>query len=269
MDDLSRLLVQRPQPGARFGQGTLREWNPDTFEHVIEWRGLRIRDATILAGVDALTWQPGDQVLLLGADQSGRRGWTDWMVLGRAITPGPGAGEQAIDWMRSSLVRLLVDDVVQELLRSPSGQELAAWVLAQRVHVAQANAEVAITSSSWQTAPGGPTVSNVEVSESGVALVTIGARLAVDSFDTFGQEGLMSFQVNGPTSISPHFTRAAELAVADTDQQVVVGNTPSRQVVLTGLAPGQYSFSARYSTTPGGSGRPVLFENRSISVIAL
>src|SRR5690554_7513479 len=73
MDDLSRLLVQQPQPGARFGQGTLRAWNPATFEHVIEWRGLRITDATILAGVDALTWQPGDQVLLLGADQSGRR----------------------------------------------------------------------------------------------------------------------------------------------------------------------------------------------------
>lgn len=252
MDDLSRLLVQQPQPGARFGQGTLREWNPDTFEHVIEWRGLRIRDATILAGVDALTWQPGDQVLLLGADQSGRRGWTDWMVLGRAITPGPGAADQAIAPMRTSLA-----------------QQIAVAVFAQRVHAAQADAEVAITSSSWQSAPGGPTVSNVEVSESGVALVTIGARLAVDSFDTFGQEGLMSFQVNGPTSISPHFTRAAELAVADIDQQVVVGNTPSRQVVLTGLAPGQYSFSARYSTTPGGSGRPVLFENRSISVIAL
>lgn len=252
MDDLSRLLVQHPQPGARFGQGTLREWNPDTFEHVIEWRGLRITGATILAGVDALTWQPGDQVLLLGADQSGRRGWTDWMVLGRAITPGPGAADQAIAPMRTSLA-----------------QQIAVAVFAQRVHAAQADAEVEITSSSWQSAPGGPTVSNVEVSESGVALVTIGARLAVDSFDTFGQEGLMSFQVNGPTSIAPHFTRAAELAVADIDQQVVVGNTPSRQVVLTGLAPGQYSFSARYSTTPGGSGRPVLFENRSISVIAL
>lgn len=252
MDDLSRLLVQHPQPGARFGQGTLREWNPATFEHVIEWRGLRITGATILAGVDALTWQPGDQVLLLGADQSGRRGWTDWMVLGRAITPGPGAADQAIAPMRTSLA-----------------QQIAVAVFAQRVHAAQADAEVEITSSSWQSAPGGPTVSNVEVSESGVALVTIGARLAVDSFDTFGQEGLMSFQVNGPTSISPHFTRAAELAVADIDQQVVVGNTPSRQVVLTGLAPGQYSFSARYSTTPGGSGRPVLFENRSISVIAL
>lgn len=251
------------------GQGVLRSWDPETFAHVIEWRGLRITDATILAGVDALTWRPGDELILIGADQSGRRGWTDWMVLGRAITPGPGAGAQAIDWMRSSLVRLLMDDLVEELLRSPSGQELAAWVLAQRVHAAQADAEVEITSSSWQSAPGGPTVSNVEVSESGVALVTIGARLAVDSFDTFGQEGLMSFQVNGPTSIAPHYTRSAELAVADIDANVVIGNTPFRQIVLTGLTPGQYSFSARYSTTPGGSGRPVLFENRSISVIAL
>lgn len=269
MDDLSRLLVQHPQPGARFGQGTLRAWNPDTFEHVIEWRGLRIRDATILAGVDALTWQPGDELILLGADQSGRRGWTDWMVLGRAITPGPGAGAQAIDWMRSSLVRLLMDDLVEELLRSPSGQELAAWVLAQRVRAAQADAEVEITSSSWQSAPGGPTVSDVDVSESGVALVTIGARLAVDSFGSLGQDGLMSFQVDGPTSIAPDFARSAELTVADIDEQVAIGSTTFRQVVLTGLAPGRYSFSARYSTNPGGSGRPAWFEYRSISVIAL
>lgn len=252
MDDLSRLLAQQPQPGARFGQGTLRSWDPDTFEHVIEWRGLRISGATILSGVDALTWQPGDQVILLGADQSGRRGWTDWMVLGRAITPGPGAADQAIAPMRTSLA-----------------QQIAVAVFAQRVHAAQVDAEVEITSSSWQSAPGGPAVSDVEVSEAGVALVTIGARLAVDSFSSTGQDGLMSFQVDGPTPIAPDFARSAELTVVDLGEQVAIGSTTFRQVVLTGLAPGQYSFSARYSTTPGGSGRPAWFEYRSISVIAL
>jgi hypothetical protein len=267
MDDLSRLLAQQPQPGARFGQGTLRVWNPDTFEHVIEWRGLRISGATILAGVDALTWQPGDELILLGADQSGRRGWTDWMVLGRAITPGPGAGTQAIDWMRSSLVRLLMDDLVEELLRSPSGQELAAWVLAQRIRAAQTDAEVEISSTSWVSAPGGPVVNNVQVSESGVALVTVSAFATADSAGTATQAALMSFEATGPTPVSPDLSRAAEITVIDPGGAVVIGGTPGREVVLTGLSPGTYSFSARYMMGPGPS--PTWFRHRSLSVIAL
>ena len=239
MDDLSRLLVQQPQPGARFGQGTLREWDPATFEHVIEWRGLRITGATILAGVDALTWQPGDQVLLLGADQSGRRGWTDWMVLGRAITPGPGAGEQAIDWMRSSLVRLLVDDIVQELIGSPAGATLIRGLIGQASAQAFVAGQVSTSSTSWQNL-GGPSVT-VDVGDSGRALVEFGAVVTTSP----GEHAAMSFQVSGATSQPPSGARSIQ---QQTDASTAIVTTQSAAVLVTGLNPGTHTFAARYTT---------------------
>ena len=153
MDDLARLMQQQPVPGMRFSTGTLRSWNPQTFEHVIEWRGIRITDAVIVPGLDALTWRPGDELLLVTADQSGRHGWASPVVWARAIQPGPDAAETAVAPMRTQLVASLMDELVQQLLTSPAGQDLAAWVLAQRVKVDTAPGEVEITSGSYVSAP--------------------------------------------------------------------------------------------------------------------
>lgn len=234
MDDLSRLLVQQPQPGARFGQGTLREWNPDTFEHVIEWRGLRIRDATILAGVDALTWQPGDQVLLLGADQSGRRGWTDWMVLGRAITPGPGAADQAIAPMRTSLAQRLSIDVI----RSRFHHQVAV-----SAHVNSRNAFDDPSEGDPR-----PVISNVEI-VTGVAVVWLSGQFVNLNYpvDPNGVGDLvMSVEVSGATFRSPSHEQAVSIGRSysggDTRPSGRIGST----VIFDDLNPGVHTFTAKY-----------------------
>lgn len=252
MDDLSRLLVQQPQPGARFGQGTLREWNPDTFEHVIEWRGLRITGATILAGVDALTWQPGDQVLLLGADQSGRRGWTDWMVLGRAITPGPGAADQAIAPMRTSLA-----------------QQIAVAVFAQRVHTGVAAPQTQTSSTSYgDGSHPGPSVSGVDVTESGRALVLVSCLIDAGPI-TNGQVGaFMSYEVSGATSRAPSPLTAVGVSTAVLGAGIShrSGGRFAAADLVTGLNPGTHTFTAKYASQ--AENETVRFSNRSLTVIA-
>lgn len=266
MDDLSRLLVQQPQPGARFGQGTLREWNPATFEHVIEWRGLRIRDATILAGVDALTWQPGDQVLLLGADQSGRRGWTDWMVLGRAITPGPGAGEQAIDWMTTALA-----------------SRLARQLLGEATHTAYVAAyEGQSHTLTWaDLATPGPAVSNVEIGESGTALVILSARIDITYGWGTGYSGanlmtaMMGLEITGATSRPPDPWASLEKSgqLFASTGQVTGGATvsSSKVLIIQGLNPGVHTFTAKYRTiaVPTDTGAMAEYSDRLLAVLPL
>lgn len=250
--DLSPLFQQPRQPTTRFGQGRLLSWNPETFESIVQWQGARLSNLPVLAGMDALTFKAGMDVLLIGWDGGGRRGAQDWAILSRAIEPGPAAAEEAIEPMRTRLA-----------------QQIAAEVFAARIRAAEAAGEVQITSSSWVVAPGGPEVTDVEVSETGVALVTIGSRLAVSSQPGSFHAGFMSFQVTGPTNIAPSFERATEVTVIDVDELTAFGSTPSREVVLTGLDPGTYTFSARYLTEPGGAGNPLFIEYRSLSVIAL
>jgi len=244
MDDLSRLLVQQPQPGARFGQGTLREWNPNTFEHVIEWRGLRIRDATILAGVDALTWQPGDQVLLLGADQSGRRGWTDWMVLGRAITPGPGAAAQAIAPMRTELARQLSVEIFADRLRTDS--------------VAAGESTSSTTFTDLPTV--GPVVSGVEI-VTGKALVFLSTYLQT----TQNSRGHMSFAITGATDRQPS---EDFFALDDLRLRITEGSADGRWsavIEVQGLNPGVHTFTAKYRASIGSCA----FAARTLTVIGL
>jgi hypothetical protein len=86
--DLTSLLVSAPSAAVRYGQGTILNWDPGTFENVVDWRGERLVNLPVVGGVDAFGFLPGDTVALLGWDARGRRGVTQWWILGRLIVPG-------------------------------------------------------------------------------------------------------------------------------------------------------------------------------------
>lgn len=87
MSDIVPLLVPRPDTmGLRFTQGVVRQWNPDTFQNLIEWRGISLNDVPVLGSVEALSFEPGDVVGMLGWTPEG--GTSSWWILGRISIPG-------------------------------------------------------------------------------------------------------------------------------------------------------------------------------------
>lgn len=246
-DDLAQLFAAPQREHTGYGQGIIVTWNPETFENTISYRGSTLTNLPVMDRIGALTYKPGDVVLLMRWTPSGG-GMSSYWIAGSPVIPGAGRAEQAIAMMSTDL-----------------GRSVAAAVFADRIHADFAADEVEINTTSWVSATGGPTVSGVNVSETGVALVTIGARLAVGTSLNQFEAGYMSFQVTGPTNVAPDFSRAIELSAIDLDASIAIGGTPSRQVVLTGLSPGVYSFSARYSADPNMA----VFSDRSLSVIAL
>lgn len=87
MSDIVPLLVPKPDTmGLRFSQGIVRQWNPQTFENIIEWRGISLPDVPVLSSVDALGFQVGNVVGMLGWAPEG--GTSSWWILGRMSIPG-------------------------------------------------------------------------------------------------------------------------------------------------------------------------------------
>lgn len=87
MSDIVPLLVPRPETmGLRFSQGIVQQWNPDTFENLIDWRGVSLSDVPVLGSVEALSFEPGDVVGMLGWNPEG--GTSSWWILGRISIPG-------------------------------------------------------------------------------------------------------------------------------------------------------------------------------------
>lgn len=274
--DIAPLLVPPPTSAVKFGQGTIISWNPETFANQVNWRGIPLRNLPVLAGTDALTFREGDTVGLLGWDAGGQSGAGSWWIIGRLIAPGAGAGAQVIDFMRTELVESLVDDIVANLLTSPAGQELAAFVLSQRVHVASAEPQVVTTSNTYQTLAGGPSISGVPISASGTAVVFSSATIQAwyDNIpSTTLRGGYMSFAVSGATSVAAvdanSVTNRNSVSVAMTATQVIIQTTPraSSVAVITGLNEGNHTFTAQYRKEPIND--DASFSNRSLAVIAL
>lgn len=63
-DDLAPLLSRHDPSRADYGQGVLTAWNPVTFENTVRWQEVVLSNTIIAPGVDALSFQPGDPVLL-------------------------------------------------------------------------------------------------------------------------------------------------------------------------------------------------------------
>ncbi|MGH9247987.1 MAG: tail fiber domain-containing protein [Acidimicrobiales bacterium] len=86
-DNLGPLLTPPVEgAGLRFSQGRILSWDPNTFENLIEWKGITLSDLPVAAGVDALSFDIGDVVGMLGWNPTGGAG--SWWILGR-ISQGP------------------------------------------------------------------------------------------------------------------------------------------------------------------------------------
>lgn len=72
-------------------QGVIKSWDVETFANTVTVDGVEFRDLPVASGVEALTYQPGDVVLVEKWFPGGRRGelgvGTAW-IRGRVITLG-------------------------------------------------------------------------------------------------------------------------------------------------------------------------------------
>jgi hypothetical protein len=245
LDDLARLLVQQPVPGARFGQGRILSFNPDTFENVIDWNGVRLVDLPVKSATDALTFKPGDTVILSGWDAAGGKGVTQWWIDGRLIIPGEGAATQAVEWMTSAL-----------------GAQVAAAVFGNRIQ-AETIADNEATSSTSYTnlATAGPTLTGVEISDTGRALVMLYARMSGQKGGASIATPHMSYQVSGATSSSPSDLRALQVS-SETNDAVYASTAVFLESFLN---EGLHTFQAKYKM---GSGQTeARFTQRTLIVI--
>lgn len=265
-DDVVPFLTPPPSSGIRYGQGILKEWNLETFENQVEWQGITLTNLPVHAGVDALTFQAGDLVSLNGWAPSGGAG--SWWIASKIIIPGSDAAQQAISFLRTNLAGQIVDDLVSELLTSPAGSDLAAFVFGERFRAASTAATVGTSSASYVTLSGGPSVSDVEVSDGGTMVVMVGCNGAVSSvIGSPDQAAAMSFQISGASSVSPVDGNAYILAHADLGEDSFVWSRSMAVARITGLNPGTHTVAARYRKMFGGGS--VEFTDRTLIAIGL
>jgi hypothetical protein len=289
--DLALQLVPPPSQAVQYGQGKLLSWDRDTFENEVEWRGVTLSNLPVLAGPDALTFAAGDTVGLLGWDAGGKHGTGSWCILGRLILPGSGVAEQRVDFLRQEFVsqiiddlvvelldspagRTLIDGIVEDLLVSPAGQELAAFVLSSRIHSATTDTsppETTQSTSYGNLSTVGPTVSGVDISESGRALVLVGGDVRYEQVEGGSGRAHMSFEVSGATSFLPANARSREqfvrLSLGSSVGSVIsdVGSTSSAAILLDNLNSGTHTFQAKYRSSDGGFAS---FRRRNLTIIA-
>lgn len=252
-DDLAPLVAQQPQGElAGYAQGTILSWDPDTFENVISVRGGTLTNVQVGSGVEAMTYRPGDTVILARWRPGGGMG--TWWIDRRIIRPGTGSAGRAISFMQGTLAK-----------------QVAAAVFAERITVAVADGQVSTTSDDWVELSGGPEIADVEVSETGIAIVFISANVfGMADLTEGGVVGLMSVKVSGATVVAPlnrwqFGGRSVVLPGNENTVNMLAAGT--RVAVFNELNPGLHTFTAVYQT---GTGFPeVNFNGRSMAVIAL
>jgi hypothetical protein len=279
--ELADLLVPHhsqgagPRPGfggraadTHYGQATVLEWNPDTGENLIRYRGTEIRNMPSIAGLDGLVFRPGDQVATISWSPNGGAGVI--FVLGRLVVPGTDAAVRSIEVLRTQLVQSIMGELVQQLLTSPEGEELAAFVIGQRVHSDSAEGSESTDSSSFGTLPGGPVVSDVNVGGTGRMLVFCTATIfAVGNFGPSSGGGRMNFQVTGASSHTPGDTNALTQNVTQhqtSSVQLTITSGKTRAFLVEGLSEGTHTVTARYRAQ--SNGQLVTFAGRNLTVIA-
>lgn len=258
-DDLAGLLVQPRQEFAGLAEGLVKSFNQDTFESVINVGGADLPNLPIASGVEALTYRPGDVVLITKWRPRSSRGIATYRVGmgGRVIQPGSGAATKAVAFMQAQLARQVVDEMVAALLTSPAGVLLAQFVVGQSVTSADVAALQSTTSTSYgNLSTVGPTVSGVEISDAGKALVLVSGNLTAAG----GDGANMSFTVSGATTIAAGSTGTLSLVTAGGS----IAGSVTKAVPLT-LNPGTHTFQAKYRSGGGGI---AAFNQRVLTVIA-
>jgi hypothetical protein len=250
-DDLATLLVPRQQEHTGYGQGIIRGWNPETFENQVEFRGAILTNLPVMSGTEALTYQPGDVVLLMRWTPTGG-GLSSYWIAGRPIVPGGGRAKQVVSWMRGSLASAISAEVLADRVQSISDGGIGT-----RNDIAYGDLSGADV---------GPVVTDVEISEAGAAIVFVSAECIVNI--SAGRTGFMSYDVSGPTSRAANDAWAYTNSISgDPSLSVIPGIGAGRLSVQKGLEPGTYSFTCRYRTVDTGGN--VQWLGRNLTVIGL
>lgn len=260
--DLAKLMVRQPAAtGLGLASATILTWNPETLAGKLDYQGTVLENIPVLSGTDALTWQPGDEVILdtwYPPDGHRRKGFGSFMIRGRVVRPGAANAQRIVQFLQSSLAKQIVDEIVEELLTSPAGQELAAFVITSRVLSDFDAGPFDTTGTSWVDL-GGPTVADVDITDSGKALVIISADVSVNE----NEIGQVSVTLSGAnTAAAP--AGNGTLRVLRTGAGGVAVSA-SRIVTFTGLNPGLTTFDTRFS---GGSGTQAFFFDVALAVLA-
>jgi hypothetical protein len=253
-DDLASVLLAPAREHTGYGQALIREWDSDTFENTVEYRGALLHDLPVLDRVGALTYQPGDVILLMKWNPTGR-GLASYWIAGSPVVPAAGRAEAAIAFLSSNLAK-----------------SISAQVFASQIHVAEVAGFATLEGDDTfgdLSDEVGPTVANVTV-VSGVAVAMISARIQTVLPSGVGTTiGYMGVQVSGATSVSADIANSFRVGNGNTSGSTGrVDDVRATAVYpLTGLNAGEHTFTAKYRTGP--SANVVGFDSRALTVIAL
>lgn len=238
-----------PGGNVRFGQGRILTWNASTFNNTIAFRGGVLEDLPVLSGPDALTYKQDDIVAIMSWSPNG--GAVVHWIMGRVIVPGPGRGEAAIEWMTSEL-----------------GRRIAAAVFADRVHADHIGLQGSLTTeNTWVdtldfagTPSTGPSV-NVEITETGRAIVLVGAYIQVVD----GETGWMICRIDDEPNPFGGTSSAVVRCPQDTPSGMGVASVGVG--LIEGLSAGIHEFKASYMATDVANPFGIAFADRIILVI--
>jgi hypothetical protein len=265
-DDLAPLLVSQAAPCVRYGLGEIIAWNPDTFENTILWNGIPLTNLRLLGGTDALSYVPGNVLMLMGIDASGAAGFTQWIILGRLFTPGSDNADELVAFMRGTLAR-----------------EISAEVFADRIHPAYDGGNAQRTSETFgdptNGAAAGPSVTDIDI-VTGSALIMISAGIEFSTSNNAADAapriaGVIGVEISGATSIAPNeevgvsaqSIKSRSGGAITLVDGIVNATTVAAVYLQTGLNPGLHNFSLKYRKWSAGSDY-VNVDQRSLTVIA-
>lgn len=158
-------------------------------------------------------------------------------------------------FLRKDLISALVVEIVEELLTSQAGQDLAAGVFGQRWLADSDNATVSTSSTSYTSLTGGPSVASVPVSSSGMMLVGVQARVVISpqliGAPASGASTWMGYEISGATSRSPNDDDSYNVQFVDIDEASFVGVGAMAWSLETGLNEGNHTVAARYRVDGG------------------
>lgn len=247
-DDLAQVLIAPEREFAGFAQGILREWDGNTFSNVVEVRGGTLTNLPVASGVEALTYQAGDVLMLSRWKlRSGRGIATYWIGQGgRVIIPGTGAAEKAVAWMRGELAR-----------------QISREVFGEAIHAQGENVVSVVDSLSWDdpsTGPAGPEITGVEIGSTGRCLVFISVQFRNLFIDVDGSgEIQMSVEVSGATSRAAGaegvLSQGRSFGSANFEPSGGIG----RAFLVDGLTPGSHTFATKFQLTDDATQASVVF----------
>ncbi|MPZ29178.1 MAG: hypothetical protein GEV12_22995 [Micromonosporaceae bacterium] len=249
-DDLASIMVKPDQEHTGYGQGILRAWNSDTGENEVAYRGAVLHNLPTLAGIDQLTWQSGDVVLLMRW-QLRQGGAATYWIAGRVNVAG---STERLAFMRTALAKEIANEIAAETFHADTitDSELIGDDIYDDLGTL------------------GPTVAGVEVGASGKMIVfpSVSLLVAANAGDNFSAAAYMSYQISGPTSVAPSDERAARLTLITTDQAGQVTTRTGGAFVHTGLTPGTYQVRAKYRVEIGDENQASA-NDRTLVVIGL